>query len=277
MKQSIIKGDCIKLMKSIKEGLADLVFADPPFNIGFKYDIYNDDRAPEEYLAWTSQWMEQVKRILKPDGSFWLAIGDAYVSELDCLAKKIGFFRRSWVVWYYTFGQNNSIGFTSSHTHLLYYTNHPKNFNFYPDAIKVPSARQLIYNDKRAVPTGRLPDNTWLLRPQNIEDRGGFPPDHDVWHIPRVAGTFKEREGFHGCQMPEAILARILASSSKQNDLVIDPFCGSGTTIVVAKKMDRKCITFDISDDYVAHSRERLANCKGQDTIDGGNGFYATK
>ena len=88
----------------------------------------------------------------------------------------------------------------------------PKHFTFNVEAIRVPSARQLVYGDGRANPAGRLPDDTWILRPQDLPD--GFQPDEDTWYFPRVCGTFKERAGWHGCQMPEQLLGRIIRACS---------------------------------------------------------------
>ena len=76
----IVNGDCIKGMNSLPEGSVDLVFADPPFNIGYKYDTYDDKREVDDYLDWSKQWMAAVHRVLKPDGTFWLAIGDEYAA-----------------------------------------------------------------------------------------------------------------------------------------------------------------------------------------------------
>src|SRR5438093_950282 len=83
----------------------------------------------------------------------------------------------------------------------------------YTDDIRVPSARQLVYADARAHSKGRLPDDTWILRPQDAH--GSFTPQEDVWYVPRVCGTFKERAGWHGCQMPEQLLGRIITACSR--------------------------------------------------------------
>ncbi len=88
----IHQGDCIELMQRIDSGTIDLVFADPPFNIGYEYDQYHDRQEDEQYIDWSRQWMEEVHRILKPGGTFWLAIGDEYAAELKVDAEhKIGF------------------------------------------------------------------------------------------------------------------------------------------------------------------------------------------
>ncbi len=150
------------------------------------------------------------------------------------------------MIWYYTFGVNCTRKFTRSHAHLFHFVKNPDDFIFRADELenRVPSARQLVYNDTRANSRGRLPDDTWIsrpadaigemtddesrsrlpdgismqlgrtdsprdddhtwvLRPQDVDN--GFQADENTWYFPRVAGTFKERSGFHGCQMPEQL------------------------------------------------------------------------
>lgn len=264
----IVVGDCIELMKELDSECVDLCFGDPPFNIGYEYDQYDDRKTPQEYLDWTSEWLGQVRRALKLCGSFWLAIGDEYVSELDVLCKAKGFFKRSHVVWYYTFGVNCTHNFTRSHTHLLYYTKDRDRFTFNKDdkENRIPSARQLVYNDKRANSKGRLPDNTWILRPQEIEDC--LMAEQDTWHVPRVNGSFRERQGWHNCQMPTKILERIVGFSSNPGELVLDPFSGSGTTGAVCKVMGRNFITCDLSQEYVTKGNERISDVQDQGLCD---------
>jgi site-specific DNA-methyltransferase (adenine-specific) len=244
-------------MAGLEAGSVDLAFADPPFNIGYDYDVYNDRRDGEQYLDWTRRWGEALKRVLKPSGTFWLAIGDEYAAELKLIfQRELGFTCRSWVVWYYTFGVNCTKKFSRSHTHLFYFVRDPKRFTFHADAIRVPSARQLVYADARAHAAGRLPDDTWLLRPQDLPD--GFREHEDTWYFSRVCGTFKERAGWHGCQMPEQLLGRIIRACSSSRDLVLDPFAGSGTTLVVAKKLGRRWVGFEMSENYCARIQARL-------------------
>ena len=340
-KSRIVNGDCIAGMKKIEPGSIDLVFADPPFNIGYEYDKYDDKRPYDDYLDWSREWIAGVIRVLKPSGTFWLAIGDEYAAELKVMAtRELGLTCRNWVVWYYTFGVNCKHKFTRSHTHLFYFVKDAKDFTFnsaYPQSdprsIRVPSARQLVYGDKRANPNGRLPDDTWIipstqtvgertragdpsadregaragdpnrerkgaadsayavkrtthqstdpgaagvpnaaprgwiLRPQDLPD--GFSADSDTWYFPRVCCTFKERMGFHGCQMPEQLLARIIKACSNEGDTVLDPFAGSGTTLTVAQKLGRKPIGFEMSKDYADAVRKRLRTLKPGDPIEG--------
>ncbi len=265
----IYHGDCTHLLNQLEPGTVDLVFADPPFNIGYQYDVYDDRRQAGEYLDWCRNWIDGVDRCLKPDGTFWLAIGDEYAAELKIIAQQAGFTCRSWVIWYYTFGVNCARGFSRSHTHLFHFVKDPNEFTFNKDnpQVRVKSARQLVYADRRANPKGRLPDNTWIIRPQDAPD--SFRPDHDTWYFARVAGTFKEREGFHGCQMPEQLLGRIIRVSSNPQELVLDPFAGSGTTLSVAKKLGRRWIGLELSQEYVDFVNQRLAAAQVGDPLDG--------
>ncbi len=267
----IHQGDCLRKLNEMQPGSVDLVFADPPFNIGYEYDVYDDRRSGDEYLEFSRDWISAVGMVLKPSGTFWLAIGDEYAAELKLVAQNdVGLVCRSWVIWYYTFGVNCKRGFSRSHTHLFHFVKDPGEFTFNGDnpAVRVPSARQLVYADARANSKGRLPDNTWILRPQDAPATG-FTPDHDTWYFARVAGTFKEREGFHGCQMPEQLLGRIIRTSSSPGDLVLDPFAGSGTTLAVAKKLGRRWLGIELSKDYVKRIRSRIDGCRSGDDLDG--------
>jgi site-specific DNA-methyltransferase (adenine-specific) len=260
--------DCIEGLSEVQAESVDLAFADPPFNIGYDYDVYDDRRDSERYLDWTQRWGRAIHRVLKPNGTFWLAIGDEYAAELKLIfQKEIGFTCRSWVIWYYTFGVNCTKKFSRSHAHLFHFVKDPNDYTFDSLAIRVPSARQLVYADARANARGRLPDDTWILRPQDLPD--GFQPDEDTWYFSRVCGTFKERAGWHGCQMPEQLLGRIIRVCSNRNDLVLDPFAGSGTTLVVAKKLGRRWIGFELSPNYAARTQARLDAARDGQPLEG--------
>ncbi len=265
----IVTGDCIAGMNALPAGCVDLVFADPPFNIGYDYDVYDDRKESDHYLAWSRDWISAVHRALRPDGTFWLAIGDEYAAELKLLSQEVGFHCRSWVIWYYTFGVNCKTKFSRSHAHLFHFVKDPSRFTFRSEELenRIPSARQLVYADARSNPKGRLPDDTWILRPQDIG--GCFSAEEDTWYFSRVAGTFKERAGFHGCQMPEQLLGRIIRFCSEAGDIVLDPFAGSGTTLAVAKKLHRSYLGFELSADYVTQGTARLASITPGDPLSG--------
>jgi site-specific DNA-methyltransferase (adenine-specific) len=243
-------------MGRMPPGEIDLIFADPPFNIGLDYDSHVDKMADEGYVEWTQEWVNAAARILKPDGSMWVAMCDEYVAHLWLALKGAGLVMRNWVVWYYTFGVHTTKKFGRSHTHLLYFVKDPKDFQFNTEHIRIPSARQTTYNDPRAARGGKVPDNTWITRPQDIPD--SFQPGHDCWYYPRVAGTHRSRRDHIATQMPERILERIILSCSDGGDLVLDPFLGSGTTVAVAKKLGREWIGIDLSKAYIGKARRRI-------------------
>jgi len=264
----VYQADCIEGLKKLDDGVIDLAFADPPFNIKYEYDVYDDNLPADEYLAWCQAWMGEVVRVLKPSGTFWLAIGDEYAAELKVLMQQaLGLHCRSWVIWYYTFGVNCKFKFNRSHAHLFHMVKDPKQFTFNDADIRVPSARQLVYADARANPKGRLPDDTWILRPQDLPE--GFTPEEDTWYFPRVAGTFKERAGWHGCQMPEQLLGRLIRACSNKGEILLDPFGGSGTTLAVAKKLGRDYIGYELSAEYAENIRRRLKQISVGDPLDG--------
>ncbi len=263
-------GDCISGMQSLPDNSIDLAFADPPFNIGYEYDVYHDRQGDREYLDWSKQWLTGVKRLLKPHGTLWIAIGDEYAAELKVLAtRQLGLICRNWIIWYYTFGMNCRTKFSRPHPHLLYLVRNPKRFTFNASdpAVRVPSGRQRD-GDGRAHPDGRIPDDTWILRPSDVD--GLFSQNDDTWHIPRVNGTFRERQGWHGCQMPEQLLGRIIRACSNPGDIVLDPFLGSGTTAVVARKLARRFLGFELSPEYAANAKRRVASVHEGDPLAGG-------
>jgi site-specific DNA-methyltransferase (adenine-specific) len=216
----------------------DLIFADPPFNIGIRYDNSGDNKEYREYVGWSREWIGAAVRLLKSSGSLYVAIGDEYAAEIRMIGREKNVFLRNWIIWHYTFGQNQRRKFSRAHTHIFYWVRDKREFTFNADAIRVRSARQEVYSDKRAHPRGKVPD--------------------DVWTFSRVCGTFKERVGRHPCQMPESLLERIILVSSNKGGVVLDPFSGTGTTVAVAQKLGRKYIGIDISPKYCELTKERL-------------------
>jgi len=242
LRDQILCGDSVQILQEAKEPFADLVFADPPFNIGYKYDKYHDSKASEKYLDWTRQWIGQCVRVLQPHGSIYIAIGDEYAAHIKLMLEdEHKLTLRNWIIWHYTFGQQTKTKFARAHTHILYFVKDAKRFVFNDDLVRVISDRQKKYRDSRAYPAGKIPD--------------------DVWNeYPRICGTFSERTG-HPCQMPESLLARIIRTSSNEGDWVLDPFCGSGVTATVAHKLGRRYTTIDLSEDYVEAAKKRVAEC----------------
>jgi DNA modification methylase len=262
------QGDCLVVMPRMAAGTVQTAFVDPPFNIGYEYDSYDDDRKTADYLAWCGRWIGEVHRILAEDGTFWLAIGPRSYPDLDVLARRIGFYRRATVVWHYTFGTANVRNFSLSYTNLAYYTRHRTKFPFDSDICRVPSARQVVYNDRRANPKGKLPDDVWFYRPQDLPE--GLPADGDVWHCPRVAGTFGSRQDVPN-HMPEQVVARCLKITTPPGGHVLDPMAGSFTTPVVCKKLGFCYTAIELSPNYSAKGEARLARAELGEPIAGPN------
>lgn len=277
----IVTGDCITTMQSWPSQSVDLIFADPPYNIGYNYDKYHDRREDQEYIDWTGQWVRECARLLRPSGSLYILIGDEFAAEtrlhLRELERQQQLLFRNWIIWHYTFGQNCKIKFNRSHAHLFYCVgqgvypmgkdgqrraqpdinvqNPP--FTFNRQAIAIPSARQTTYADRRANASGKLPDDTWYLRPQETQGKH-FRRNADTWYQSRLCGTFSEREQWHPCQLPEALLERVIRLSSNPGDIVFDPFTGSGTTLAVAHRLGRQWLGTELSTDYAAKAAARI-------------------
>lgn len=236
--QKIVTGDCLKVLPRLDSGVIDLAIVDPPFNIGYEYDRYRDCMTDDRYKLWTGEWIGAVRRVLHDTGSIYVCIGDKHAAMVKTMLDASGLYFRSWVIWHYTFGVYCDSKWGRGHTHILYYTADPKRFTFNADPVRVPSDRQTKYKDRRANPKGRVPS--------------------DVWTYSRVCGTFKERTG-HPCQMPVALLERIVLASSNKGDRVLDPMCGSGAALVAARKHDRRWLGMELSGGYAAAARKRLA------------------
>ncbi len=286
---TLFAGDCLAAMSAWPAGCMDLVFADPPYNIGYGYDQYQDAQSDDAYVDWTCSWINQCARLLKPDGSFYILIGDEYAAEVRLHLKKLQkenkLLLRNWIIWHYAFGQRCKLKFNRSHAHLFYCVGSanvdPKTgdgwlhmgkkmkFTFNKWDIALPSARLLVYGDKRAEPKGKAPDDVWVMQnfpsvkdwlPRHEEsDDAQFAPDSDTWMQSRLTGIHQERETWHPCQLPEALLERIIRVSSNPGDQVFDPFAGSGTTLAVAKRLQRHFVGCEMSEEYRHKIRQRLA------------------
>jgi len=224
--------------------------------MGKKYAACDDAKPMDEYLTWLANRVARVKECLKPTGAMWMMICDGLVSEVDIMCKTLGFVKRNHIIWYYTFGQHHTSNFTQSHTHLLYYTMSKRQHTCNMSAVAVPSARQVKYNDKRAKSKGKSPDNTWILFPEQLPQ--GFQPQEDTWLESRVCGTFKARRKHSPNQIPLPIMERIVLSTSNPGDLVIDPFCGTGTAGEACVIHKRSYVGMDVSKVCVEQSLERI-------------------
>lgn len=240
----IIHGDVLSGLKEIPDESIDLIFADPPYNIGKDFDGLKEEWTEENFLMWCYEWIEDCHRILKPTGTFYLMNSTENMPFLDIFCRKM-FSVRSRIIWSYdSSGVQAKNFFGSLYEPILMLTKHPKNYTFNSTEImveaKTGAKRQLI--DYRKNPP----------QPYNTKKVPG-----NVWEYPRVRFKMEEYEN-HPTQKPEALLERIIKASSNEGDVVLDPFSGSFTTGSVAQKHYRKFIGIEINEQYVKIGIRRL-------------------
>lgn len=251
--------DCVQALKTFKK--VDLIIADPPYDFSQKYDSCDDKLGYEAYMMWTKGWLTAASTALSPTGSMWVFCPDEWVSEIDMFARRwLGMFKKRHVVWAFTFGQKAQRNFTRSHCHLLWFTKHNKNYTFNLEDVAVPSARQLVYKDKRAVKAGKPPDATWMLLGSQLEPFMG--KDRDTWLESRICGSFKERKKHSPNQIPIPIMERIVLACTNPGDVVVDPFAGTGSSVVPCIKYGRNWRGFDLSQRCVTEGKARIAELK---------------
>lgn len=231
----IINAEVLDGLARIESGSVRLAFADPPYNQGVDYGdgASADTLSDEDYLGWCQSWMNEVVRCLAPDGSFWVLISDAYADYFGMALRAAGLHRKQWLIWYESFGvcDADKRGFARSSRHLLWCVKDPRSHVFNPEPVTRRSARETVYDDKRANPDGRTWDSVW----------GIDPP------IPRLCGTAAERLPGFPTQLPLALVRPIVLCASNPGDLVCDPFNGSGATGVAAIESGRRYIGIEKS------------------------------
>lgn len=239
----VVAGDCIPVLEGL-EARPRLVFADPPYNLGIPYgDHYDDARPADEFQRWCEDWMFEVHRVLADDGSFWLLINHEWAWVLAVHATETaGFHLRQWLTWYESFGVNCSGKFNRCSRALLWFTKDRDRFVFNADAVRRPSDRQAKYNDARADPAGKLWDDVWGINPP----------------IPRLVDNATERIPDFPTQLPLALLRPIVGCASDPGDLVLDPFCGSGTTGAACLELGRRFLGIELSGTFADLARKRL-------------------
>lgn len=236
----ILCGDTLDVLPNVGVGSVDVVFADPPYNQGTDYGegAKADRLSGDDYLNWVRQWLTLCRNVLSDEGSLWVLISDEWAAYYVVALGELGLTRRNWIKWYETFGVNCVRKFNRCSRHLLYYVVDPKQFTFNREAVSRPSDRQAKYGDKRANSAGKIWD--------------------DVWQIPRLAGTHKERIKGFPTQLPLELLRPIIGCSSNPRDLILDPFSGSATTGVAAIESGRHYMGIEKSEEFCKLSRERL-------------------
>lgn len=242
----IIHGDAVEaLLTQVSDNSMDLIFADPPYNIGKNFNGHIEKWATEEaYLKWCYQWLDLCIKKLKPNGSFYVMTATQFMPFFDIyLRKKLDILSR--VIWSYdSSGVQAKNYFGSMYEPILFCVKDKNNYTFNANNIlveaKTGSKRKLI-DYRKAVPkiynTEKVPGN--------------------VWDFARIRYRMDEYEN-HPTQKPIALLERIITASSNEGDVIMDPFPGTFTTCAVAKKLNRNCVGIELQDEYVKIGLRRL-------------------
>src|SRR5580693_3595544 len=244
----VIEGDCVARMKALPEGCADLIFADPPYNLQLKGDLHRPDQSRvdavddhwdqfdsfADYDRFTRDWLSAARHVLKPDGSLWVIGSYHNIFRVGSILQDLGFWILNDVIWRKSNPMPNFKGarFTNAHETLIWAAKHrgPKRYTFNYDAMKMANDELQMRSD-------------WTLALCTGEER------------------IKDAKGqkAHPTQKPESLLHRVILSSSKPGDVVLDPFFGVGTTGAAAKRLGRRFIGIERESEYVALAKERIS------------------
>ena len=247
-KNSITQGDSLDLLKKIPDKSIDLIFADPPYNLQLRETLYRPDQTTVEavtndwdkfdtyqaYDEFSLTWLQECKRVLKDGGALWVIGSYHNILRLGTSIQNLGFWILNDIIWHKTNPMPNFRGtrFTNAHETLLWCT----------------TSRKAKYT----------------FNYQNLKELNEGKQMRSDWHIPICSGKERLREDnnqrSHPTQKPEALLYRIMVASTNVGDTVLDPFLGSGTTAVMAKKLQRNFIGFEQDPDYIKLAKKRLKN-----------------
>lgn len=238
----IHNGDCLDLFKYIPDNSVDVAFADPPFNLKKNYTSYGDSLEFQEYLDWCEKWISEMVRVTKPSGSIFLHNIPKWLTYFATYLNKFANFKH-WISWDApTSPMGKSL--QPAHYGILFYTKEAKGAKIY----------ELRYPHKRDRKQGYL----W-------KDYGGKkdmlhpfgPLVSDVWtDIHRIKHNTKRDP--HPCQLPIHLMDRLILMTTDENDIILDPFSGTGTTAISAKRLGRNFIGFELDRKYVEISQQKL-------------------
>ena len=241
----IIHGDALEVLKMLPDNSVDLIFADPPYNIGKNFNGHIEKwSSDEEYLKWCYEWLDLCIKKLKPDGSFYVMTATQFMPYFDIyLRGKLEILSR--LVWYYdSSGVQAKKYYGSMYEPILFCVKDKNNYKFNTQDILVEAktgAKRKLIDYRKSIPTI-----------YNTEKVPG-----NVWEFARVRYRMDEYEN-HPTQKPIALLERIIKASSNLGDVVLDPFSGTFTTCFVAKELGRNSIGIELQNEYVKIGLRRL-------------------
>lgn len=241
--------DSLTAVKKIEnQNLVDLTVTSPPYNIGKEYE---NVMSIDEYIKWTEQWVNIVYKATAPKGSFWLNVGYLKFEKKGkavpipyLIWDKTDFYMIQELIWSYGAGVSARKSLSPRNEKVLWYVKDSNEYTFNLDSIRDPNVK--YPNQKK---NGKLKVNPLGKNPG------------DVWYIPKVTSgrnrSSVERTA-HPAQTPIELFKRLILASSNPGDLVLDPFVGSGTAMVAAKRLDRIGIGFDLNNEYLDMAIERI-------------------
>lgn len=238
---SVVHGDCRDALPTVAAGSVRLVVADPPYGLDVDYGPgFDDDPTESEYLALARSWLSAIVPVLTEDASVWLVLPFERDWRLIAICvDELGLTFKQRITWHEKFGVCCSRKFARCSRALLWFTRHAERFvfNAQDPRVREVSVRQAI-GDSRAHPGGKVCT--------------------DVWEFPRLAGTHAERVPDVPTQIPLGLVERIVAATSDPGDLVLDPFCGSGTSGVAAARLGRRFVGVERNPEYIEIARTRI-------------------
>ncbi len=268
----VILGDCIEKLRDIEEKSIDLIYLDPPFFTQKEHKLSDkennsysfDDKweSIHDYKTYISDRLIECRRVLKDTGSIFLHCDKSASHYLRVALDEVfgsdNF--QSEIIWSYKRWSNSKKGLLNSHQNIYFYskTDEFKFNTFYNEYSATTNVDQILQKrkkDKNGKSTYMLDENRDVV----VDDNKKGVPLGDVWNIPYLNPRAKERCGYP-TQKPILLLDQIIKISTDENDVVLDPFCGSGTTLVSAKLLNRNFIGIDKSESAVNLANKRLEN-----------------
>ena len=256
----LFEGDCKELLEEIPSDSVDLVITSPPYNIGKIYERKTSLRA---YLEHQEPVIAELYRTLSSTGSICWEIGNyiqkGEVFPLDIyfyeLFKNLGMKLRNRIIWRFNHGLHASKRFSGRYEVILWFTK-SEDYVFNLDSVRVPSkypGKRHYKGPNRGKPSGnplgKNPSDIWDIVVQDWEN--------EVWDIPNVKANHPEKT-IHPCQFPIELVERCTLALTNDDGVVLDPYCGVGTTIITALKHNRKAIAAEQDKKYVDITRDRL-------------------
>ena len=253
------QGNSVEWLGTLPAESVDLIFADPPYNIN-KAD-WDNFESQEKYIEFSMQWIEAAARVLKPTGTLFICGFSEILADLKHPASKL-FKSCRWIIWHYRNKANLGNDWGRSHESILHFRK-TENFTFNVDQVRIPyNAHTLKYpSHPQAVTSqygnGKKRAENWEPNPLGAKPKDVLEIPQDLIEIPTTCNGMHEKTP-HPTQKPEELLRKLILASSDIGAIVLDPFCGSGTTPVCAEQLKRRWIGCDMSEEYLDWALNRI-------------------